>query len=921
MNLQAGIRIPRRPRDGKDGKDGNSAPLLVIAESAQIMICNDDNIAETGQTIEIEAKLQNVTGTADFVAKAYNVSGSPISGNITLGGTGNVRTLTNLQWLSTYKKVVITVTLGSLTDVTTIHRLNKPASGGVDGVDGVDAVVGFLTNENITVQASATGVVGLLDTAVGYFRLYSGVTPVTSGITFSRVSQTGCTVTINATTGYYTVNTVTADNAAAIFKVKYGTLEIEKVLTLSKSKAGSKGDTGDKGEDGKDAIAPIIIDGFWAFWDSELNEFVESEFSAIGDDGHSPEIRDGYWWEWNPAINDYQNTGVKAEGDKGDKGDKGEDGKDGQDGESKYLWIRYSQNSNGNPFVTDPTNAKYIGIATTLTDSPPSNYLSYDWSLIKGTDGIAGEDGEDGQTSYLHIKYSNDGTTFTANNGETVGAWIGTYVDFVEEDSMDFSKYTWNKVKGEDGTDGTDGKDGEPGDKGEPGENGLPGQIPIQKEWVVGDVHRNTDEIVDYIYVRGADKNTSYWYKLASKGTKPDVGAPPSHGTTPPGYERIDWLKELAVNVLLAEEANLAGFIFKGGQLISVRGTVGGVDADYSGQAGFVPNLILDGAEGDVKITGTVNANSGSIGVLDVDTSGQVKLEDPDTGNKRLSFIKSKIPLLADLLSTTNFGDSATAIGTSISIPTSGSSTSNLSGTLNVDKDGADISIAGGAALNLEGSFGGTADSSVLMSLYLMRNGSKYRNLQSVMISKGANIENSTVYAQTLTGMPSGNYRLMLEVTKVGTGLVSGQGSVASVPMSWTFQQSGIRNFLFGLNGFLSYFSDKHIYFSEEDGFDLKGKTNMPGVLLSTTVSSTGVFANTWGAKKHASLSASKVSTGTYDIYHSIGHSTYNISANAYGNRTISIVSKSADRCRIQIYNGATLIDGQFDITLTGNNY
>lgn len=268
MNLQGSIRIPRRPRDGKDGKDGNSAPLLVIAESAQIMICNDDNIAETGQTIEIEAKLQNVTGTADFVAKAYNVSGSPISGNITLGGTGNVRTLTNLQWLSTYKKVVITVTLGSLTDVTTIHRLNKPASGGIDGVDGVDAVVGFLTNENITVQASATGVVGSLDTAVGYFRLYSGVTPVTSGITFSRVSQTGCTVTINATTGYYTVNTVTADNATAILKVKYGTLEIEKALTLSKSKAGSKGDTGDKGEDGtdgKDGIdgePPKISDGY-----------------------------------------------------------------------------------------------------------------------------------------------------------------------------------------------------------------------------------------------------------------------------------------------------------------------------------------------------------------------------------------------------------------------------------------------------------------------------------------------------------------------------------------------------------------------------------------------------------------------------------------------------------------------------------
>ena len=78
-------------------------------------------------------------------------------------------------------------------------------------------------------------------------------------------------------------------------------------------------DTGINAE-GKDAIAPIIIDGFWAFWDDDTKTFIKSTFSAIGDDGHSPEIRDGYWWEWNPDINDYQNTGVKAEGKDGEGG-------------------------------------------------------------------------------------------------------------------------------------------------------------------------------------------------------------------------------------------------------------------------------------------------------------------------------------------------------------------------------------------------------------------------------------------------------------------------------------------------------------------------------------------------------------------------------------------------------------------------
>ncbi|UOE54915.1 phage tail spike protein [Cytobacillus oceanisediminis] len=160
-------------------------------------------------------------------------------------------------------------------------------------------------------------------------------------------------------------------------------------------------------------------------------------------------------------------TWNKVKGDKGDKGDPGYtpvkgvdyfDGKDGANGTSAYLWVRYSQNANGNPMATDPTNAKYIGTAVTTTATAPTGYASYSWSLIKGTDGLPGEPGADGKTSYLHIKYSNDGgKTFTANSGETVGEWIGTYVDFNSADSTNVALYTWNKVKGETGAQGDKG--------------------------------------------------------------------------------------------------------------------------------------------------------------------------------------------------------------------------------------------------------------------------------------------------------------------------------------------------------------------------------------------------------------------------------------------------------------------------------
>ncbi|MCM3242683.1 phage tail protein [Cytobacillus oceanisediminis] len=162
----------------------------------------------------------------------------------------------------------------------------------------------------------------------------------------------------------------------------------------------------------------------------------------------------------------------------------GIDGQNGKDGSSAYVWVRYSQNPDGNPMTTDPTNAKYMGIANTSTPSAPSSYSSYRWFQVRGADGIPGESGPDGRTSYFHVKYSNDGgATFTANNGETGGAWVGTYVDFTQADSNSPSDYTWNKVKGDKGdkgdpgSPGPKGEPGDPGPKGDPGPQGLPGPV------------------------------------------------------------------------------------------------------------------------------------------------------------------------------------------------------------------------------------------------------------------------------------------------------------------------------------------------------------------------------------------------------------------------------------------------------------
>ena len=71
------------------------------------------------------------------------------------------------------------------------------------------------------------------------------------------------------------------------------------------------------------------------------------------------------------------------------------------------------------------------------------------------------KDGDVGRTTYLHIKYSNDGgKNFTLPNGETVGDYIGQCTDFNKEAPTSPSDYKWSKTKGEQGDPGKNGADG-----------------------------------------------------------------------------------------------------------------------------------------------------------------------------------------------------------------------------------------------------------------------------------------------------------------------------------------------------------------------------------------------------------------------------------------------------------------------------
>ena len=146
------------------------------------------------------------------------------------------------------------------------------------------------------------------------------------------------------------------------------------------------------------------------------------------------------------------------------KGEDGRNGNNGRDGISSYIFRKYSDNANGTP-MSDNSNLKYIGIYTGTSATAPTTPTSYTWSKIKGEDGqqgVPGARGSDGRTSYLHTAYSNSSTgdrdfSTTNSNGKE---YIGTYTDFEINDSNDYRRYKWIKIKGENGANGRNGTDG-----------------------------------------------------------------------------------------------------------------------------------------------------------------------------------------------------------------------------------------------------------------------------------------------------------------------------------------------------------------------------------------------------------------------------------------------------------------------------
>lgn len=242
---------------------------------------------------------------------------------------------------------------------------------------------------------------------------------------------------------------------------------------------GANGENGTPGKPGADGKTPYLhiayansADGKTGFSTTDgTNKLYIGQYT----DYTQADSTDATKYTWTKIKGEQGEQGPQGvpglqgvQGPQGEQGIQGPPGAEGPAGQPAYFHIKYSSvaNPTSSSQMTE-TPSTYIGTYVDSVQADSTDPKKYTWSRFQGaqgpqgTQGIPGTNGTNGKTSYLHIKYSNDGgKTFTGNSGEDVGTYIGTCVDYNQSDPTSVGSYKWAKIKGENGQDGADGQDG-----------------------------------------------------------------------------------------------------------------------------------------------------------------------------------------------------------------------------------------------------------------------------------------------------------------------------------------------------------------------------------------------------------------------------------------------------------------------------
>lgn len=410
-----------------------------------------------------------------MTSEAWGVStdgGQTWNGGMTVDGDTIVRILTavglNADWINTGAitvkdksgNIIFQVDMDTKTvvidpDVLIIGNmtLSEKLENMDENIASAKNMTFQLSNDMQTITSDADGNIPVFPTVATTAKVMYGSSDITNDCSYTITKSDSVTGSWDVDTHTYTVTGLSADNGWVDIKAMYLiNLSITKRFTLAKQKQGLEGDKGLPGKsptiryasmpDGSDmSDNPKYV----KLLDSAGNVISDSTGDTIYTSGEAIYVgflkADAEVDSTNPS--DYEWSRYK-----------------GTDGLTQYTHLAYANSADGKTdFSVDNSNREYIGMYVDFTEADSTNPDDYAWSLIKGADGADGTPGKagaDGKTPYFHVAYANseDGNTGFSVDDSANKLYIGQYTDYEVKDSTDPTKYSWTKIKGNDGTPG-----------------------------------------------------------------------------------------------------------------------------------------------------------------------------------------------------------------------------------------------------------------------------------------------------------------------------------------------------------------------------------------------------------------------------------------------------------------------------------
>ncbi|MDL2254959.1 hypothetical protein LJC38_00055 [Parabacteroides sp. OttesenSCG-928-K15] len=295
-----------------------------------------------------------------------------------------------------------------------------------------------------------------------------------------------------------------------------------------------------------------------------------------------------------------------------------------------YPGDSFKYTTNGNVYKT---------IRQAPAGTLPTNTTYFNLVVSKGDPGKPGDPGTEG-TSYEYAYYPSGSTTPPAAPTGIGGDWWS----YPPPNSLYKYIYVSQRIK----KNGVWGSFSYPSLYSVRSEDGAPGALIHQHEWKQGATYVRNKDVIDYIAYQSTPYATPTWWRLKIGVESYVAGASPN--TT--YFEQISSYEAIATNILLANEANIASWIFKNGILQSQAGNayLDGINGLIKAGSDTVASLWASGGRGIIEITdGNDSLNKISMEIYN-NTSGERigklfvgKQLDGGYGNTGISVVKNEL--------------------------------------------------------------------------------------------------------------------------------------------------------------------------------------------------------------------------------------------------------------------------------------